>query len=409
MDKDADERPTGRFMKSLFMNVIGLVVVASASMTAFAQNFLPLPEQIELSNPPAHFAIPNQEYRNALWAYSRMPEGPYKGEFLDLSERRPPIVLHGKLWTAEGEKTFTSNIGTEIPIATGDKMVLHIEHLGKQYLALVDTDDAEMTSASFSQFQFAAEHFFTMTTFSRPDAVRLIAEVIHAPNGILARPQIKMLTEPIKMRHLIVASIEGTNAQGRGGYSLVEKGLFNKMAQTYKITTVPSRLLEWIVDDHPQMIVDTNANKLESIHVLENNLFEADRAGNTFMYNTWFDNCTNRGLAGLERGMGKRTGRTLLQQLGSALGQSVLHATSLSQNIPVFTRVYGLFLRGYQDLSKKPYGLHEIPEFRPWIDQILKDHPDSKAVKVMEDLDAKRDYKCNASLRGNPFMMDWYN
>jgi hypothetical protein len=237
-----------------------------------------MPEQIVLSNPPSHFSIPNAEFRRDLWTHGIMPEGKYKGEDMDFSERRPPVVLDGFLWTAEGNKAFTSNIGKSIAMRRSDVKVINVEHMGKFYLALVDIQQAHSVYASFSSFQPGAAHFFTMIDFEQPDAVRLIGEVEDPAEGERqGPPKIRMLSEPIVLRSLVVSSIEGTMAKGRGGYDLF-RGLQNEFTNSYKITTAPSRLQEWVRDDHPQILKKLNATPDEAKLILSNNLWESARA-----------------------------------------------------------------------------------------------------------------------------------
>lgn len=395
-------------MKSLLLYVIGLAALATASMSASAQNYLAMPEQIILTNPMSHFSIPNQEFRNDLWTHGIMPEGRYRGEEMNFSERRPPVVLDGNLWTHEGNRFFSSNVGTEIAMRRTDVKVINIEHMGKQYLALIDIQEAHTVYASFSSFQLGAAHFFTMIDFEKPDSVRLIGEVIDRAEGEpKGPPRIKMLDEPIKLRSLVVSSIEGTMAKGRGGYDLM-RGLQNEFTNVYKITTAPSRLQEWVRDDHPQILKKLNATPDEAKLILTNNLWESDRAGINFMYNTWNSNCTNRGMEGLERGFGRRDRGTFLQRAGRLLGATILNLTSLSQNYPILTKIYGLFLRGYRDMSVGPIFLHQFndPALKPYIDELLKQYPNSKAHKAMEDIAKGLEPSCDAAANGEDFGAD---
>lgn len=198
-----------------------------------------------------------------------MPDGPFKGEPLDVSERRPVIPIY------EDKEQW---------------IVANFYHLNKFYYAAIPTNGVEMVYLQLVKFLPIAAHSMLRFKLKSGQKITLLAE-LPTEDEFNSGKKTVPLKEPLMLDDVIL-SIESTWPVGRDGYSLL-RGVQNHFVNTYRFVSVDTIAHTFYEGGKvPTEQYEMSFSPAEASQLLRGGLTNSVGYGQTKMYNTINQNCT---------------------------------------------------------------------------------------------------------------------
>ena len=361
-----------------------LVVFLAVPSVVWAQSgtLVEMPAQIILNEPESKLSMPNVEQRQDLHQHATKSKGKLKGDELGLDQRRPPVNLQAELETSEGLRVYTSNLFTDEPLAKGEVIVANIEHLGKFYVGIVPINKVNSLDMVYSTFMpMIAAHFLSIFNFNEGQGIRLIAEILTPEDKAARGPQILRLDHEIELNELVL-SIEATASIFDPDYNLV-KGAQEYFMVTYLLTTVASRLKDYVATGYPQTVHRASFSPEQVSKILQEALHTGDRAGLEILYHTLFSNCTNLAMEIYERAI-PFLSREEASQLRKFLHLTLDRLLPISKTYPILNELYGTTVRGFGDKNVPVKNLEHMPKWQNLIEKFKRENPNSPLHAVAE-------------------------
>jgi hypothetical protein len=276
------------------------------------------------------------------------------GKPLDLSERRPIVMLDGS--------AFESFYGAQ----NDTTLVANIYHRGRFWIARVPRNGVQSTSFLRSFFMPFVAHSLVRFEMAPDTPIQLLAEV---PSQADADQQHfpQALSQPILLFNVAVtAEAQWTKTDPYRRYNLF-RGALGKFVQITRVVSMEERFRNYYLTGNGTFMQKINWSPAESSAALLYAFQRSESDGINTYYNTVYYNCATTALSILSRV--QRIPDNFCQQVSMAVGRNLL----LSDFVPYLTGLYGLNARGF----------HPGPSLRMELDPSLQ----AEALTAWEHLD----------------------
>lgn len=303
-------------------------------------------------------AVSAQEY--PLYNKAQMPAGPFKGQEVDVSQIRGLVLIDNQKNILPESLTLTHGY------------IANVVHNDKFYVARVAQDSIQSVSFIYEKFVgMAGGHADLLYHLDKSKPLELIYEIKDAKNA--QGFELVKLDKPLLMDHILLTAEAARVPGDKAG--LKEGGLNNHFVITYRMTTIPERLVPTVIGEGRKTTVyDIPFDQRAAQTSFWRTVNEQSEKGMSENYNLISKNCITSAIEGLANGLTDKEKAHLQVEITRAMKKirAMSRKDLTNEEIKKMVQDYSKIL-GPRAAQIKVQSILEKSYFTQWLTEVQKE------------------------------------